>query len=423
MTAIASEAWRDQEPALDEVIRKYPDVPPLVIIKTDVSRRGVDFTEAAMNAVDPERDATLYRGIYTEKQNVRLPNGFLLRDGTTIITDLVRNAPPGYNGGRTPYLIDVFDGKIVITDQGKEIEEVSYWPKPDYFDKTTTKGTPMWQTLVARPQRVDINIYQNCDFWKEPEMGCKFCAISATYHQHKEAKREFLDYQDVVETVAEVLKQPGRLRMIQLCAGSILTGDELLDDEVDQYVKLLGLLGSLFAEKKVLTQLIATAYNERQLRRLYNETILTGYTSDIEVLDENIFNYVCPGKAKYIGYEGWKNRLYTAVDIFGANAVNTGIVSGVELIQPGGFRTEEEALEKCLAQAEELARHGVSAAQTIFRVAPNSPLKRQKAASLDYLIAFARGLDKQQRKYHLEAPFDDYRTCGNHPNTDLMRTA
>ncbi|MDR3284033.1 MAG: hypothetical protein LBS97_02515 [Treponema sp.] len=421
MSAAATEAWRNLEPGLDEVIRKYPDVPPLVIIKTDVCRRGVDFTEAAMDAVDPERDATLYRGIYTEKQDSKLPNGFLLRDGTTIITDLVRGAPPGYNGGRTPYLVDVIDGKIVFTDQGRVIEEVSYWPKPDYFDKTTSSGLPMWQALVARPQRVDINIYQNCDFWKETGMGCKFCSIAATYDQHKDVKAEFLNYRDIVESVAEILKQPGRLRMIQLCAGSILGGDELLDNEVTQYLELLGLLGELFTEKKILTQLIATAYNERQMRRLAGETILTGYTADIEVLDEELFNFICPGKAKYIGYQEWKNRLYKAAEILGPNMVNTGIVSGVELAQPKGFRTEEEALEKCLAEAEELARHGVSIAQTIFRIAPNSYFKTQKSASLDYLIAFAKGLDIQQRKYHLEASFDDYRTCGNHPNTDLMR--
>jgi hypothetical protein len=416
----AAEQWRDREPSLEEVIRRYPGVSPLVIIKTDVQRRGVDFTQAALDAVDPSRDATLYRGIYTEKQD-RMPNGFLLRDGSTIITDLVRGAPPEYNGGRTPYLIDVVEGKTALTDQGRVIEELSFWPKPDYFDKTTSRGLPMWQALVARPQRVDINIYQNCDFWKEARMGCKFCSISATYHQHKDKKAEILSYEDIVESVAEVLKQPGRLRMIQLCAGTMLEGEELLDREVNQYLELLGLLGKLFTGKKILTQLIATAYNRRQLRRLYDETILTGYTADIEVLDEGLFNYICPGKAKYIGYQGWKERLYQAAEIFGPGSVNTGIVSGVELAQPEVFKTEEEALEKCLAEAEELARHGVSVAQTIFRIAPDSHFRTQKAATLDYLIAFAQGLDAQQRKYRLDVYFDDYRTCGNHPNTDLAR--
>ncbi|MGX8709009.1 MAG: radical SAM protein [bacterium] len=412
-------SWREDELSLQEVIKKYPDVSPFVILKTDVQRRGVDFTQRAIDAVDPDRDAVVYRGIYSEK-NDRIPNGLILRDGTTILADRVVSSS-GFNGGRDPYLIDIVDGKAVLTDEGKVIEEVGYWPKPDYFDKVTSSGKPMWQVLVARPQRMDINLYQNCDFWKDTGMGCKFCPIAATYSKTKKVKCEHLDYQDVAEAVAEALKQPGRFRMIQLCSGSLLGGEELLDDEIDQYITMLKLLEKNFSHKKVMTQLISTAHNERQLRRLHEETILTGYTADIEVLDEEIFNWICPGKAKYIGYQEWKRRLYQAAEIFGPGAVNTGIVSGVELVKPNGFRSEEEALEKGLAEAEELARHGVGVAQTVYRVAEGSYFQKQKAASLDYLTAFAKGLDTLQRKYRLEAYFDDYRTCGNHPNTDLAR--
>lgn len=55
------------------------------------------------------------------------------------------------------------------------------------------------------------------------------------------------------------------------------------------------------------------------------------YTADLEVLDEKMFEWICPGKAHYVGYNNWKERLYQAVDIFGRGYVNTGIVSGIEL--------------------------------------------------------------------------------------------
>jgi hypothetical protein len=415
--------WREQEPSLEEVIKKYPDVSPFVILKTDVQRRGIRMTQRALNAVDPARDAVVYRSFYVEhsQEANHIPNGFLLRDGTSILANVGMDYTESYNGGREPYTIDVVDGKNVLIDDEKVIEEISYWPKPDYFDKTTSSGKPMWQILIERPQRVDINFYQNCDFWKEAGLGCKFCRISSTFHEHKTDKPEILDYQDVEEAIAEALKQPGRIRMIQLCAGSRLGGEEFLDDELEQNIKLLNIIGKNFADKKIMTQAVITAYNEKQLRRLYNETILTGYTADIEVLDESLFNWICPGKSKYIGYQGWKERLYKAAEIFGPGAVNTGVVSGVEFAKPNGFSSEEEALEKYLTEAEELARHGVGVAQTVFRVVPGSYFHNQKAASLDYLIAFAQGLDNLQREYHLEAYFDDYRTCGNHPNTDLAR--
>jgi len=410
--------WREKELSLDEVIKKHPNVSPFVILKTDLLRRGVELSDTAVKALNPENDALYSRGIYGDNKAER-PNGLTLRDGTTVVGST--NLRTEFNGGVDPYSIEIVDGNAVITDNSKVIEDVYFWPKPDYYDKVTTSGKPMWQVLVARPQRMDINIYQYCDFWNEPGGGCKFCSIIAAYNMTKGEKSKFVDIEDVAEAVAAAVSQPGRFRMIQLCAGSLLSGAELLDDEIDQYVKLLQRLERIFKSEKVMTQLIATAYNERQLRRLHDETFLASYTADIEILNEEIFNWVCPGKAKHIGYKGWRDSLFKAAEIFGPYAVNTGIVSGAEMAQPNGFKTEAEALESYLAEAEYFIQHGVGIAQTVFRAYPGCVFQNQKLPSLDYLVSFAEGLDALQRKYKLEAYFDDYRTCGNHPNTDLAR--
>jgi hypothetical protein len=415
----AAPSWRENEPSLKEVIRKYPGIPPLIILKADVQRRGTVMTQAAVNAIDPERDDLHYRGLNAENRG-SLPNGLILRDGTTILANIADESDT-FPRTREPYRIDLVNGKPALFDEGEFVDEVSYWPRPEYSAKLTSKGIPMWQVLISRPQRMDINIYQNCDFWKSDGLGCKFCFVGATYHKNKTEKPEFVDYDDVEEAVAEALKQPGRFRMIQICSGSILAGDEVLDEEVARYIEMLQRIGKYFGGKKVMTQIVATAFNERQLHRLYDETILSSYTADIEVLNEEIFNWVCPGKAKYIGYQGWKERLYKAAEIFGPSRVDTGIVSGVELAQPKGFQSEAEALEKCLAEAEDLARHGVGVAQTVYHVEPGSVFSKQKTATLDYIIAFTKGLEDIRRQYHLEYYYDDYRTCGNHPNTDLFR--
>ena len=46
--------WREKELSLDEVIEKYPDVPPIWVLKVDVQRRGVIYTEAAKSRINPE---------------------------------------------------------------------------------------------------------------------------------------------------------------------------------------------------------------------------------------------------------------------------------------------------------------------------------------------------------------------------------
>lgn len=57
---------RKESPQLSraDVVAKYPQLPPLVILKTDVQRRGVHYTQAALSALDPELHATTCSASY-----------------------------------------------------------------------------------------------------------------------------------------------------------------------------------------------------------------------------------------------------------------------------------------------------------------------------------------------------------------------
>lgn len=190
---------------------------------------------------------------------------------------------------------------------------------------------------------------------------------------------------------------------------------------MDYYIEILKAIGENFKVRRFPSQLISTAFSEKQLGRLYEETGLTSYTADIEVLNEEKFNWICPGKAEWIGYREWKNRLVRAVDVFGRGNVNTGIVGGVELAKPYGFKSEEEALKATLEEAEELAASGVSTVYMVWMPRPQSHFHDQRNASLEYYVRLARGLHDLRKKYRLSVDFDDYRRCGNHPDSDLSR--
>lgn len=407
------ERWREKELGIREVFSKYPDVSPFVIIKTDAQRRGVVFTQKALNRVDETIHQVVNRNFTGEKKD-KTPFSLLLRDGTTVLTYENNDAAV-----REPLVVDVVDGKTVIKDGNDVLEEVFYWEKPDFYDKFTSSGKPMWHIAWARPQRIDLNPHQYCQFWETPGHGCKYCAIAAAYK--KTDKPQFVDLDDIDETVKEALKQKGRFTSIFLTGGSILDGKELLDAEVDLYIDILKRIGKNFSSKRFPSQLIGTAFSRRQLQRIYDETGLMSYTADIEVLDKGLFEWICPGKAARIGYEEWKDRLYQAVDIFGRGYVNTGLVAGVEMAVPNGFHTEDESLEKVLAEAEELCRNGVSPVGCVWTVAPGSIFFNQRTPSLEYYVRLSKGLDGLRRKYNINVDMDNYRRCGNHPDTDLSR--
>jgi hypothetical protein len=243
--------------------------------------------------------------------------------------------------------------------------------------------------------------------------------MSAVFHEGD--KPEMLNSQDIVETVAEALKEPGRNVNIFLTGGTLSDGKNFLDDELDCYVEILAGITRLFGGKRFPSQLISTAFSREQLQRLYDSTGLATYTADLEVLNKELFEWICPGKAATIGYEGWKERLYDAVSIFGRGNVDTGIVAGVELAKPNGFSTEDEALASTLAEADDLASYGVSVVSCVWQVHPGSIFHNQVSPSLEYFVRLAVGLDQIRQKYGLNIDMDDYRRCGNHPDTDLAR--
>ena len=79
----------NRELSLDEVVEKHPEVPRLIVIKIDVQRRGVYYTDGALSRLDKEvhqiRGATLFGS--RDAKLTPLPESLILRDGTTVLTD------------------------------------------------------------------------------------------------------------------------------------------------------------------------------------------------------------------------------------------------------------------------------------------------------------------------------------------------
>lgn len=412
--------WRSKELSLSQVVDKYNGViPRLIAIKIDVARRGVTYSDAAVRLVDPNiHHVEPSDYMSSNGKNYIFPIGLTLRDGTTICGGPTNNTQSVY---RDPYIVDVVDGKTVLTDNGEVIEEVMYWERPNFYDKVTSNGTPMWQIATARPQRITITPGVKCHFWDKPGNGCKYCALFAGHRTDEGEYRDEKYFQDVTETVTEAIKQKGRYASFHMTSGSKLSGAEIFDDEVDLYIKTLQAAGKAFKSDKFPVKLVASAFSKKQLRRLYDNTGITAYVTDLEVLNEKIFNWVCPGKAEFVGYQEWKKRLYDAVDVFGVGKVNCGIVGGVELAQPNGFRDEDEALKAVLKEADEIGSHGVSFSECVWNTLPGSYFYKQITPSLEYYVRLAIGLADVRKKYGIDVYTDDYRRCGNHPNTDLAR--
>jgi hypothetical protein len=437
--------WRTKELSREEVVGKYPDVPRLTILKIDVLRRGLHYTDRAYEAVDTNihqvEPIELVKAERNQGRRVS-PQGLTLKDGSFICQ---KESEISEHVFRDRYLLDVVDGKTALTDCGEAVAEVEFWEKPAFYDKATSNGTPMWLIASARPQRLQINPYPKCAFWNSQNYGSKYCCffVSSGVGKNDLRDKKFFNdfshsqntlvvfvenilgdkkfFQDVTETVAEAIKQKGRYASYMMASGSVVSGNEIFDDEVDVYVKTLQAVGKAFKTEKFPVKLSGSAFNEKQLRKLYNSTGITTYTTNLEVLNEKLYNWICPGKAKFVRYNELKERLYKAVEIFGRGNVNACFVGGIETAQPYGFKSEDDALASTLKEADEIASHGVSLSDMVWKTGSKSIFYNQRTPSLEYFARLAMGLANIRRKYGLNIYTDDYRRCGNHPNTDLAR--
>ena len=142
--------WRKKEPSLKDVQAKYSDLPKSWILKADIQRRGLTYTKAAVDKIDPNIHVVNSDAGSGFRNNLDyVPEGLIWKDGSY----LVANFDFDENSARDPYVIDVVDDKIVITDEGEIFDEVlGYWEKPDFYNKRASNGEPLSKYITSRPQ-------------------------------------------------------------------------------------------------------------------------------------------------------------------------------------------------------------------------------------------------------------------------------
>jgi hypothetical protein len=410
------------ELSFKEVVEKYPDIPQVIIRKIDTGLRGIALSEKALQKAREENavfDASDDQDLQEHKFVI---GGALFRDGTFALglESVALQTPQKFLRKDEPYLLDVIDGKYWLVDGKEPVEEIDLVPIPEYYGKKTSRGTPMIKVITAGPPDcLNIHVFGYCHFWKE-KLPCKYCSLVPYFLLDKTHTQDSLD--DIYETLNEALKEEGRWTSIRIIAGSDPRGDTPYKNEVDEYIRVLGTVKKSFGTEKIYARLVASAFPKEQLERLKSAGV-TSYEPHIEVWDKNIFEWVCPGKTKYFGWQYWVDNAIASVDVFGRGNVCSQLVAGAELAQPVGFKTIDEALKSSLEGVEFFAQHGLTTSFCVLWTAKGSVFYKQNnnPAPLEYYVRLAKGMHEIRKKYKLAVDFNDFKRCAIHPDTDLAR--
>ena len=185
---------------MEEALVRYPDFSPYILLKLSMVRYGAVLTDAALDQLQ----SPLYSfgslepfGIDFEGRPAgrSMPGAILLRDATNVYI----------NYGETydnPYVVDWDSDRnaFVLKEGDTLIDLVDFVPRPAFFGKRTSKGTPMEAVADVRAQKLILTAFQRCRLW-EGGNQCGFCAFFTGGHSLGE-----VDCGDICETVEEALK-------------------------------------------------------------------------------------------------------------------------------------------------------------------------------------------------------------------------
>ncbi len=412
---------------LEGYFKKYPDVNPECIIKADLITQGLSFTEAALQAAKGAQSKGYYLFSFdrsavkdmSKKEHVRAPEDIRIKGGPYNLRPTVSQVRIGV---KSPYSVDVVDGKLNLLAGGRPIADLEYVRPPKYYSATTSDGASCAEiaSSIGWGYMVFCTVLRNCQYWGDKE-ECKFCDINSNLRQHQQdAQRSFTVHksvQQVAETMEHIFVTDytggNDPHCIWLSGGTILKqvkGRDELDFYLDYVRAVRERVGSRWP---IVLQ--SAAKTKKDCKRM-SEAGVTNHNANIEVWDKELFRIICPGKESLVGYDEWIKRVIESVEVFGEGNVCPNLVVGVETCQPWGFKSIDEAVKSTLSGLDYLMAHGVTPRVTPWCVEPLSALGNNQPPPLDYHIRVIRGWHELFSKYRLDqqsgvGPMGPGRSC------------
>ncbi|MGZ8427022.1 MAG: radical SAM protein, partial [Candidatus Binatia bacterium] len=315
----------------------------------------------------------------------------------------------------SPYLIDVVDGRLVMTTEGHILSEVRFPKTPDYYAKSLPDGTP-YHEIVAFG--AFITIFRNCQYWGAKE-ECKFCDINENARQMK-LSRDFTlnapvksvgDVVAVCEYVANDAKKIGAGQGFVLSGGSI-TKTLHGKSEADFYIPYIEAIKNIGTNPRITFEVNA---RPREEVRRYKKAGADHIHFNMEVWDKKLFPWINPGKAERVGWDNWVRWMEDAVEVFGNGMVQPSFVSGIEMARPHGFKTVAEAVASASDCFEYLMSRGIMPRPQQWRREPSTALCKeaeQPPVPLDYYIQMTRKWYETYQKYSDRLPKFGTRKAG-----------
>jgi hypothetical protein len=280
---------------------------------------------------------------------------------------------------------------------------------PEYYRHPLANGKTVMETAptIQWGYLVYLTVLRLCQYFGAKE-ECGFCDINHNWRQHKREGRPYTGVKPV-EDVLEALALIDRYDVDRTSKAYTLTGGSVTSTvdglaEADFYGRYAQAIEERFPNRWI-GKVVAQALPKADVQR-YKDYGITIYHPNYEVWDERLFRIISPGKERYVGRSEWHRRIFDAAEVFGPRYVIPNFVAGVEMAQPFGFATVEEAIASTTEGLDYFMSRGITPRFTTWCPEPTTPLGRDNpdGAPLEYHIRLLGAYRETLEKHGLKPP-------------------
>ncbi len=408
---------------IEQTAVAHPTVPREAIVKEDLLRGGVAFSDDALRVASGHQPKSYFifsfdlipiKDMGERRDDLKAPEEICLSGGPwnfrrTIVS--VRLNPA------SPYRVEISEaGKLALTvEDGAEngnprrcvVTEVSYRPKPTYYERALKSGRPLHEVApnIEWGYLLYLTVYRKCQYFGFEE-ECQFCDINENYRQQIAAGRPYevvKSPEEILEALEIIAETDHDARAYTVTGGSI-TSKLRGQTEADYYERY-----PLAIEKKFprrwISKLVVQALPLDDVKR-FKDAGVQIYHPNYEIWDDRLFGIICAGKNRYVGREEWHRRIVDAAAVFGPDYVIPNFVAGIEMSQPHGFTDVEAAIASTAAGLEFFMSQGIKPRFTTWCPEPLSVLGKAnpQGAPLEYHVRLLETYHAILRKYKLTPP-------------------
>jgi hypothetical protein len=374
---------------------RFSDLPPEVVVKEDLLRTGIAFSEDALRIAAGFKPKAYFIFSFdlvpiTEMrrgENFRVPEEIALeggREGFRRVIVSVRVNPA------SPYEVTLSaDGRLILTLEGVEVCGVVYPEVPEYYRRTLVSGKPLLDIAptIEWGYLIYLTVFRLCQYHGLQE-ECQFCDINANYRQQRKSGRSYTGVkspEEIVEAL-EILAEHDSGAGAYTVTGGSITSELMGMSEADFYARYPEAIESRFPGRWI-SKLVVQALPLSDVRR-FREAGVRIYHPNYEIWDPHLFEVICPGKQRYIGRDRWIGRILDAAGVFGPSCVIPNFVAGIEMARPHGFVDPVRAVASTAEGLDFFMSHGIVPRFTTWCPEPLTVLgsANREGAPLEYHV-------------------------------------